>query len=386
MELFSEEKLVREFPMAEKFHYFASASTGIVPEVALRAQENFLNLYRDSELFHDPETFRMMARLRANIEKLIGAQPGEIALMTNTSDGINSIASAIDWAVGDEILIGDREFPANTYPWRNQKRRGVEIKWLPMRNFPLTPELIDRSIRPKTRLLAISSVQFSDGYRADLKSIYEICKRRGVLLFVDGIQSAGALKTNVGECCDFFVAGGQKHLLSPYGTGFLYVRKKILPALKPAFDGWLSHFITPEDFLDLLKHGLPPAPDSRRFEIGTLPYGPLWGMDASISLLLEIGSDRIHTHNIGLADYFCELASKVSGVTIRSDRNTSAKSHIVTIEVANARAVGDQLRSHRTVVSVREGGLRFAFHVYNTTSQIERSLSLLERIIKGELS
>lgn len=385
MELFSKEKLGREFPMAEKFLYFASASTGIVPEVALRAQENFIDLYRNSELFHDPETFRMMARLRANIEKLIGAQPGEIALMTNTSDGINSIASAVDWAEGDEVLIGNREFPANTYPWQNQKRQGVEIKWLAMDEYRLTPELIEEAIGPKTRLLAISSVQFSDGYRADLKSIYEICRRRDVLLFVDGIQSAGALKTEVGECCDFFVAGGQKHLLSPYGTGFLYVRKEVLPTLKPAFDGWLSHFITPEDFLDLLKHGLPPAPDARRFEVGTLPYGPLWGMDASISMLLEIRPDIIHNHNIGLADYFCELASKISGVTIRSIRNTSAKSHIVTIEVPNARAVADVLRANRTVVSVREGGLRFAFHMYNTASQIERALSLLERIIKGEI-
>jgi selenocysteine lyase/cysteine desulfurase len=382
MEIFTREELIANFPNTERFLYFASASTGISPECCLEAQERFINLYRKSELFHDPETFRMLARLRGNIADLFATNTDEIALMTNTSDGINTVATGIEWKCGDEILIGDREFPANSYPWLNQQRRGAVVKWIPMADSRLTPELVLSSITPKTKLIAISSVQFSDGYRADLKAIYAICREREILLFVDGIQSAGALQGDLRACCDFFAAGGQKHLLSPYGTGFLFVRREKLEFMSPAFDAWLSHFISPEDFLDLLKHNLPPAPDARRFEVGTLPYGALWGMDASVAMLKGIGARKIEDHNLELSDYFSEKALGM-GITIRSDRLSTAKSHIVTIEIPSARLVADELRTRGVVVSVREGGLRFAFHIYNTKEQIDNMFIILRNIIDG---
>ncbi len=382
MEIFTEKELKKEFPVTEKYLYFASASTGIIPERSLKAQERFINFYRDSDLFHDPETFRMMARLRANISKLICADPCEIALMTNTSTGINSIASSINWHEGDEILIGDREFPANSYPWLNLRRIGVDVRWIRMDGGELTPDVISNSIGPETRLVTISSVQFSDGYRAELGEIYGICRERGVLLFVDGIQSAGALRDSVHTQCDFFAAGGQKHLLSPYGTGFLYVRCEILDSLTPAYDAWLSHFVSPEDFLDLLKHHLPSAPDARRFEIGTLPYGPLWGMDASIELINAIGIEVIEKHNIALADYFCKCVGDIPEITVRSNRSEQNKSHIVTINVPKAREVRERLRANNIAISLREGGLRFAFHIFNTRGQIDRVTQILESNIR----
>jgi len=390
LEIFSEKELQHEFPIVKKYLYFASASTGIIPEMSLRAQERFMDRYRDSDLFHDPETFEMMARLRKNIAGLIGAREGEIALMANTSLGLNTIAAAFPWEDGDEILIGDREFPANSYPWSNQrpeakprgKSAGVIVKWLHMRGGRLSCDEIVNSVTPNTKALAISAVQFSDGFRCDLSEIVRFCNNRNIFVFVDGIQAAGALEIDATETgFDAFAAGGQKHLLSPYGTGFLQVTPNLLNLLRPAFSGWLSHFVSPEDFLDLLKHYLPPAPDARRLEIGSMAYCALWGMDSSVKMLLDIGIEKIEKHNIALTDYFCSEVEKVAGVEIVSDRNDKHKSHVVSIRVPRGRSVWERLAAEKIVVSFRESCLRFAFHIFNTEEQIDRVTKILNRII-----
>ncbi|RKZ31519.1 hypothetical protein DRQ36_01730 [bacterium] len=381
-ELLTEKEIADEFPMTKKFLYFAGASTGIIPERSLAAQYGFLQRYRKTDLFHDPETFAMMSRLRSNLAKSTGAAEGEIALVPNTSTGLNIIAAGFPWQPDDEILVGTREFPANTYPWQNLKNRGVNTRWIEMHGGRITPEMVEKEITASTRLLAISAVQFSDGYRLDLKSIVQICHRRGIAVIVDGIQAAGALKIGASETgFDAFVAGGQKHLLSPYGSGFLQVTRNLLERLRPAYDAWLSHFVSPEDFIDLLRHNLPPAPDARRLEIGSLAYGSLWGMDESIKMILELGIANIENYNLGIANMFCEEIARVPGAEIVSDRSGKAASHIVSVKLPDARKIRDKLTARKVVVSLREGCLRFAFHIYNSPRQIERAISIIKQLI-----
>ncbi|HHS49613.1 MAG TPA: aminotransferase class V-fold PLP-dependent enzyme [candidate division Zixibacteria bacterium] len=377
-ELFTEQELAQEFELAMRLLYFNSSSTGIMPRRSIEAIEGFLRRYRETDLMHNAETFYMIARLRANIERLIGAESGTVALVPNTSVGVNIVASGIPWKSGDRVLVGSMEFPGNTYPWLNQRHSGVATDWLPMTSGKITPEMFESAITPRTRLFAISSVQFSDGYRADLSAIAEICHERDIFLFVDGIQSAGALRADVSATgIDAFAAGGQKHMLSAYGTGFLYVSPRAMEKLHPAHDGWLSHFTSEEDFLDLLRHDMPQAPTAQRFEVGSLPYHSLWGMDATLNLLLEFGIDEIEQHNIGLAGLFCRLLRDFPEIEIASERAAFAKSHIVSIAVPSPKEFRAKLRESGVVCSFREGRLRFSFHIYNTENQV---IALVEAI------
>ena len=383
MSLLTAVEIAAEFPLTREYLYFNGASTGIIPERALAAAENFLTLYRDSDLSHDAETFRKLDDLRENMAKLIGAESGSIALVPNTSVGLNIIASGLKWSEGDEIIVGNREFPANSYPWANLRDKGVRLRWIEMEDGRITPGQIAENINDDTRLLTISAVQFGDGYRADLNSIGKICEDNGVILTVDGIQAAGALSANcAGWGVSAFAAGGQKHLLSGYGTGFLMVSKKLLDRLSPAYDGWLSHFTRPEDFLDMLRHNMPPAIGARRLEVGSLAYPNLLAMHESMKMLLELRISEVERHNLNLSDIFCDGISRIPGASVTSDRSPENKSHIVSVEVDDAETAAAGLRENKVICSLREGRLRFAFHIYNSEDQVERALSVLGKSVR----
>ncbi len=381
-DILTDKELAREFPLTRKFSYFAGASTGIIPERAIAAANGFLQRYRDTNLAFDAEAIKMMGHLRDDIAKLIGASKGEIALVPNTSVGINIIAAGFPWQDGDEVLVGTREFPANTYPWTNLQNRGVNIRWIEMTTGEITSEMVEKALTDRTRLLTISAVQFADGYRADLATIADTCHKRGVKIIVDGIQAVGALRIKSDDWnLDAFSSGGQKHMLSPCGSGFLQIATSLMEKLNPAYDGWLSHFIAAEDFQDLLKHDLPPAPDAQRFEVGTPAYGSLWGMDASVQLLLELGAENIEIHNIGISNIFCEEAKKIPGIEIASDRTEGHKSQIVSIRVPKPQVTHKKLAEQNIIVSLREGCLRFAFHIYNSINQVERAIAVLRKVV-----
>ncbi|MCK5833774.1 aminotransferase class V-fold PLP-dependent enzyme [bacterium] len=388
-ELFTEQKLKQEFPLTERFLYFNSASIGIIPERSIKRMEDFLQRYRNTDLAHDAETFIMIDRLRANLERLIGGESGTVCLVPNTSVGINIISSGFPWKTGDRILLGNLEFPANTYPWSSCKRLGVEIDWLDMDSGEITPEMVEMAINEQTRLLAISSVQFSDGYRTDLEAISKVCRKHDVFLFVDGIQSAGALKIDVIRSgIDAFASGGQKHMLSPYGTGFLYVSPRAMRLIVQAYDGWLAHFLIEEDFLDMLRHNMPIGKTARKYEVGSLPYQSLWSMDASVSMMLDFGKEAIETHNVGLAAHFCNRVEEIRGIKLFSKRATRASSHIVSVSSPFAPELYIRLKARGIICSLREERLRWAFHIYNTIFQIDRAVDIIkeeiEAIEKGE--
>ncbi len=173
------------------------------------------------------EDLPMVAEVRSFVQQLINAESTErIALTANTSDAINIIAGGIDWKSGDRILLNDIEFPANVWPYLNLKQIGVELDVLKALDGRVTPDQIEESITSRTRLVALSAVQFLSGYRADLATIGEMCRQRGAIFAVDGIQAVGAIKLDVQAMkIDALAAGGQKWQMSPHGTGFLYSPK-----------------------------------------------------------------------------------------------------------------------------------------------------------------
>lgn len=364
MAIFSRQERDRLFPIFKRFIYLNTASTGILPEVAIAEMEGFLRRYRGERIRHDAESFRIIADTREKIAALTGTSAGRIALVINTSFGINVAANGLKVPPGRAILLAPDEFPANFYPWQEAaRRRGIKFEVLPEPD----ESLFDR---PDAGVIAVSWVRFFDGFRYDLSRLSDIARRRGAFLCVDGIQGAGNLAVNLDSLnIATFAAGGQKWLLSPYGTGFLYVSPQA--PIEPQFVGWLQRFAADGDYSSLRRYDLPEPADATRFELGTLPYHNLWAMWKSVDLLYQIGIGEIEKHNLALAENFAKSAAEIDGIRVISE-DGARRSSIVSITAHNPQALHRHLAENNIICAFREGNIRFSFHIYNDEEQVEK--------------
>ena len=319
---------------------------------------------------------------RQRVQALINAEsPERIALMINTSDPLNIIASGLEWKSGDRILLHEAEFPANVWPYLALKRHGVEIDIIPQQLGHPTPQLIADSLTPRTKVVALSEVQFLTGYRADIEAIGTLCRSKDILFVVDGIQAVGAVKVDVQQAkVDAYAAGCQKWQLGPQGTGWLYLTEELQSRIQPAHVGWLA-VEHPWNFTDFHQ---PLASSARRYEGGTKNIPGLWGMEAALSILLEFGLEEIEQHILALTELLINGLQRMDGVRIVSPLSQTDRAGIVTIECAAAvdtKVVFERLLEREITISLREGKLRFSPHFYNTPSEIENAISALAEAI-----
>jgi len=280
-----------EFPWTADTVYLNNASIGPIPERTRRALDEFTAKRTAPHLLPDRELQAGLQAARVVVARLLNAEPAEIALATNTSHGLNLAARALPLGRGDVVLVSDREFPANVYPWMLLKKQGVEVELAPCtpEGWPDEDYLVERLHDPRVRVLAVSFVQFSNGYRADLARLGAACRANGTFLVVDGIQGVGNCVLDVRETpVDILACGGQKWLLAPWGSGFVYVRRELISVLEPAVAGWMA-FEGTDDFSRLTEYNPTFRSDARRFEMVTLPFQDFYGMTASVGAGAPLG-------------------------------------------------------------------------------------------------
>ena len=361
-----------EFPWTSDTVYLNNASIGPLPERTRLALDRF-NLRRSApHLLPDREMFAMLADTRLKIARLIGASPDEIALAPNTTFGISMAARALPLERGDIVLVSDKEFPANVYPWMRLRDRGATMELVPTttEGWPDEARLLERLRDPRVRVLAVSLVQFSSGYLVDLERLSAATRETGAYLVVDAIQGVGQLPLDVSRVqVDVLACGGQKWLLSPWGSGFVYVRRELIARLDPAVTGWLA-FEGTDDLSRLTSYDDTLRADARRFELMTLPYQDFAGLNSSLDLLLELGIERIRDHIRALHQPVLAWAER-SGARIASPRGASA-SGILCVSPPEVKEVHRRLKRSRIICSLREGAIRLSPHCYNTVAEMER--------------
>lgn len=367
-----------EFPWAESAIYLNHASTGPVPARAQRAIDEMERRRREPFRLTDTDHVRVLADARAAVARLIGAEPGEIALAPNTSYGINMAAQTLPLGPGDEVLVPDGEFPANVYPWLLLRERGIRVELVPRTpaGWPDEDGLLERLARPAVRAVAISWVQFASGYRVDLARLAAACRERGVWLVLDAIQGIGQLPLDVGAIpVDVVACGGQKWLLSPWGSGFLYVRRERIAELTPRFAGWLA-FRGSDDLSRLTDYDPTFQPDARRFELVTLPYQDLAGLTASLELIDEARPERVAAHLRALRAPLLSAAER-GAFRVTSPTEPEHDSAIWCVRTGDVAGGYRRLRAAGITCSLREGALRLSPHFYNTADEVERVVALL---------
>jgi selenocysteine lyase/cysteine desulfurase len=370
-----------EFPWTAEAVYLNAASIGPLPARTRRAVEEFAALRAAPHRMQDRHFFPLLAQARTLAARLINAEADEIALATNTSYGINLAARSLPLEPGDVVLLSDREFPANVYPWLALKRRGIEVEILPLtaEGWPDEDRLVERVSDPRVRVLAVSLVQFGSGYAVDLARLSRACRDTGTWLVLDAIQGVGQLPVNVEETpVDVLACGGQKWLLSPWGSGFVYVRRGMLEVLPPADVGWMAYAGT-DDLNRLTDYGDTLRPNARRYELVTLPYQDVAGFVASAGMLLDIGIAAIRDHLMEIRAPLIEWAGR-RGIRVSSPIDPVHGSGIVCLDFPDATRGYVVLRRAGIVSSLREGSIRLAPHLYNTSEDLQRVGQVLDTL------
>jgi selenocysteine lyase/cysteine desulfurase len=367
-----------EFPWAEAGEaiYLNVASTGPLPERTIRAQQEFTRLRAAPHRLSHEAQFAVLDRSRALAAELIGANVRNVALAVNTGAGINLAAWGLPLGVGDVVVTPDLEFPANVYPWMAASRaRGFELRQLPQPDGVLDDETLLASLEdPRVRVLALSWVGFATGVRADIDRLGASCRERGIWFVVDGIQGVGPLTLDVSRSkIDLLACGGQKWLLSPWGTGFTYVSDEAMERLTPQPVSWMA-VRGSDDFSALLDYDLTWRDDARRFEQITLPFQDFAGMAASLALLNELGAASVATH---VKEMVSLLASGAEQRDISVVAPPGRRAGIVTVRPSNVQAASERLSNALVTHSVREGTIRLSPHCYSTASEIDSALMAL---------
>lgn len=386
------ERLREEFPGTKKGPYFDVSARTLLYGGARRAFDAYLDQNGLGTL-DKKAMFEGVERARSLYAKLIGAEPDEIAFTRNVTDGIASLAAALPWKAGDNVILCESvEHPANIYPWHGVARRnGIEVKSVDPENGHIPVDAILKKADAKTRAISVSSVSFSPGFRLPMAELGAECRRRGILLVVDGAQSIGVLDTDVKALnIDALAASTQKYLMSVYGMGFLYVRRELAETLDPVL---LSRFsIDLGDGHEAVAgdtSNFRLAPGARRFDVGNYNYPATMAVVESLKLLHELGMPEVEAHVCGLAR---EFATKMmeAGLPVFGGLSNSSASHIVAVGSAISDShdgtgdpemadLHDFLKANGVTLGIRRGLLRFSFHLYNNREDIDRTVALAKK-------
>ena len=366
------------FPVTEKYIYLDHAGVAPISTRVRDRVDGFINsaLYKgvaDYDYFMEG-----VECVRADFAKLLNSGIEEIAFIKNTSHGLSLLAKGIEWKAGDNIIIFDKDFPTNVYTWLDLQRVGVEVRQVPLIDGTVDLNEIKKHIDSNTRLLSVSSVQFTSGYRADLKSIGQICKNNNLIFCVDAIQSLGIVPMDVKELgIDFLAADGHKWLLSPEGTGILYCSNRIVKDIHPVLLGWKS--IVNDAEYESIDPEL--KPNAIKFEESSFNVLGIFALGASIELLLEIGIENVCERIQYLGDIIIDEAQKRGfkvNTPVSKDQRAGIISFCGDFDSAQLR---DSLLDRNVIVNVRGGGLRVAPHFYNTKDDVHALFKQIDEIL-----
>ena len=355
-----------EFPSLAEWTYLNTATFGQMPRRAAEAVANHF-MRRDALACSDfMRWFEDADRIRERIAQFIRCQPADVAFIQNASAGLSLLLGGLTWKAGDQIVTLEDEFPNHYYYPSHLGGCGVEFVETPWERFY-------DALTPRTRLVAISTVNYSTGFRPPLEEIAPELRRRGILLYLDGTQSLGALEFDVSRIQpDLLSVDAYKWLLTPNGASFMYVSPALRERLAPAVIGWRSdrNWRNHEN----LHHGAPQfAAEAEKYEGGMLPFGLLYALDAVIEMIQAIGPRRIEKRVMSLAAKTREVL-RGAGATLLSDRGPHYDSPIVTarFEGRDAPAIARELQSRKVLVAARHGNLRVSPHFYNNEADLDR--------------
>lgn len=357
--------------------YFNHASTGPISSPVISRLTELLKEKSEKKMDDYTSFLKVVDETKEILAKMINCNPDRIAFVDNTSNGLNLAAQSINWKKGDRVLLNDVEFPANVYPFLNLKRFGVEVDFVKSNNGIVTADQIIQSVKPQTKLISISFVQFLSGYRADLEKIGNFCRTNNIIFCVDGIQGIGVQPIDVTNYkIDFLSCGTQKWLMGVQGLAFIYVDENLQKKLTPANVGWLSV----EDAWNLLDYKMNLKNTANVFQGGTLNSFGIYAFNTSIKIFNDYGFENAYKEILSNTKYFIERLDKIGLSCVLNKCSEKELAGIVSIKPSKPEEIFNIFNQRKIICSLREGLVRFSPHFYNTFEDIDKVVDELQKI------
>jgi cysteine desulfurase / selenocysteine lyase len=328
-----------------------------------------------------PVWVRRVEETRANVARFFNASASEIAFTKNTSEGLNIAANAVPLEAGDNVVLIEGDHPNNAYAWLNLKRKGVEVRFAPLKDNEIaTAKTFEPFIDERTKVVTLSHVTFHAGQVHDLASIGTLCKERGIYLVVDAMQSVGVVPIDVKALnISVLAAGTHKGLLVPQGLGVLYVADG-LDELRPAYLAMSSMLNPPADYIARAED-MAVRKDALRFEFGNVNLPDLHALDAAIRLIDSVGVSNIQQHVCDLGD---ELLSQLEAldVNVVGPRERGQRNHIYVLDLP-VQKWADYFARNDVRVSPERGGIRISLAMFNTPDDVKRLVDVIRAGLRG---
>ncbi len=367
-----------EFNVNEDIQYLNHAAVSPWPTRTAQAIQEFAKENNTLGSLNYLQWMENEQELREQLANLINAaSSNEIALLKNTSEALSVVAHGINWRSGDNVVISDQEFPSNRIVWQSLKNQGVEVRLTDLYS-ETSPELaIIKQIDSRTRILSISSVQYSTGLKLDLVELGKACKSHGCLFCVDAIQTVGAVDINVQQCeIDFLMADGHKWMLAPEGLALFYCRYSCIEQLELHQFGWRMI----EDPNNFQQENWACAKSARRFECGSPNMLGIHALRASLSLILEIGMTQIQQKLLSNVRFLFDILGGIPDIELITDTTDNRYAGIVTFKskTKDHELVYQYLMKNKVMCAYRGGGIRFSPHFYTSKNSMQSAVAILE--------
>ncbi len=364
------EKARSYFPfLKNNIIYFNHAAAGPLSLKVKDALDNLIKEKSESNIDDFISMLKIFNETKVEVAELINSSADRIAFADNTTNGINILAQGINWKKGDRVLLNDVEFPANVYPFLNLKNYGVEIDFVKSQNGIVTAEDIIENIKPKTKLISVSQVQFLSGYKIDLETIGKFCREKEIIFCVDAIQGLGAVKLDVQKFnIDFISCGTQKWLMGLQGLAVIYISETLQKNINPKYVGWTSV----EDAWNLLDYKLNLKESAESLQNGTLNSLGIYALNAALKLFKEFGYEKIEQTIISNSKYFIDELKNIGIQSLLSEADENNIAGIVSFKRDESQKIFKHLSNKKIICAVREGVVRFSPHFYNAKNEIDK--------------
>lgn len=363
--------------------YLNVAGQAPMPRVSVKAVQASLEWKKYPHILTDQMELNLPKRVRASIAKLIGAEAEEIALTTGASAGLMTLAYAVDWKPGDEILTAHREFPLEYTTWKPMElREGVKLKMIAPRDRWVAAEDFIAALTPRTRLVSASMVRFDDGSMLDAMKLGAACRAQGTLLALDVSQYCGAVPMDVRQLgADFITCSGYKWLLGPYGTGFFWATNELVASSRPGPYYWQG-IRGLMNYDELMFEDPKPAAGARPWDASeTASYFNLAGWDASLMFLQEVGVETVAAHNQKLiAQMFDRLPlDRCVRTSPPEAERCGPYGCFAGYGLDETKELYGRMKEEKLIASLREGNIRVSTHLYNTEEDIDKLIRVIAR-------
>ena len=369
------ESVREQFPVTKNKVFLNHAAESPLPKPVADALHKYVEEFSN----FGESSIELEDRGKSLFAKLINAKPEELAIVENTSMGLNIAANLLRYPPGSKIVTTDMEYPSVVYPWL-RKSLPVKVHYVKNVNGKILLEDVEKAVDDNTVAVVISHVEYFNGFRNDLGAISEIAHEHGAYVIVDAIQSAGAVKIDVKkDDVDFLTCACYKWLLGPPGAGYLYVKRELVEKFEPPLVGWLS--VKPEvfetiDFWDIWSLKL--SETASRFEVGTPSFISIAGIIQALKMFLDFGMENVERRILKLTDYLIETVKDL-GLKLQTPEEKQYRSGIVNFKISNPKELAEKLNGKNIVVSARSHGIRVSPHFYNVEEEIDALMEEVKR-------